>query len=288
MSSENGNDMGSLDISQRTSDPSGVVDVAVEENFTLQIGQTARISDLRLDLYFVDVHKDSRCASDVVCDSKGTVGVTLKVSEEGKEDLMLPMNLQNSKDLTPEYALRFVSVEPAKGKSFEEIAKSDYRVTFIVESTLPAYPVIEVENPLGVIFPHQLGSEIWVGREELFTPTVQDVEKAEGIFSQCLADYALKDENLADVQKKIGSYMRQYVGFVQDGHKMVWMNFFIDSEPLTFKDWKKRIIAVDDGGNSFFNVKVDIDAGECSDLKGAFIAFIFEVFVFSILNHKIA
>ncbi|HMR01172.1 MAG TPA: hypothetical protein PKA32_02165 [Candidatus Gracilibacteria bacterium] len=265
MPSENGNDMGSLDISQRTSDPSGVVDVAVEKSFTLQIGQTAQISDLGLDLYFLDVHKDSRCASDVVCDSKGTVGVTLKVSEKGKEDLMLPMNLHNSKDLTPEYALNFVSVEPAKGKSFEEIAKTDYRVTFIVESTLPAYPVIEVENPLGVIFPHQLGNEIWVGREELFTPTIQDVQKAEGIFSQCLADSSLKDENLADIQKKIGSYKRQYVGFVQDGHKMVWMNFFIDNEPLTFKDWKKRIIAVDDGGNSFFNVKVDIDAGECSD-----------------------
>jgi hypothetical protein len=59
-------------------------------------------------------------------------------------------------------------------------------------------------------------------------------------------------------------YKRQYVSIINSiGEKEVWINCFCDS---FYKDWKKQILHVDDGGNCFFNLKVNLSTKKCYDI----------------------
>jgi len=56
---------------------------------------------------------------------------------------------------------------------------------------------------------------------------------------------------------KYGSYHRQYVGVIDHGARVLEAHFFCPS----FDDWQLPGIGVDDGGDCFFDVRWDADAG---------------------------
>ena len=60
-------------------------------------------------------------------------------------------------------------------------------------------------------------------------------------------------------------YHKQYVPVINEsGEKIVWINFFCS----TFNyNWKKEIIMVDDGGNCFFNIKINLTKKTYSELS---------------------
>jgi hypothetical protein len=60
-------------------------------------------------------------------------------------------------------------------------------------------------------------------------------------------------------------YHRQYVSVIDsNGEKIVWVNFFCS----TFNDnWKKELVMVHDGGNCFFNIKINLTRKTYSDLR---------------------
>ncbi|WP_111710325.1 hypothetical protein [Lutibacter citreus] len=60
-------------------------------------------------------------------------------------------------------------------------------------------------------------------------------------------------------------YYRQYVPVInENGEKEVWINFFCS----TMKDnWKTDLVMVHDGGNCFFNIKVNLTKKNYSDLR---------------------
>ena len=61
-------------------------------------------------------------------------------------------------------------------------------------------------------------------------------------------------------------YYRQYVPAInQDGEKVVWINFFC-GKPET-KTWKTNIISVRDGGNCYFNLKVNLSKKKYYDYR---------------------
>jgi hypothetical protein len=75
-------------------------------------------------------------------------------------------------------------------------------------------------------------------------------------------DYKLEKENfIIDLER----YKRQYIAIVNEkGETEVWVNCFCDKKEKT---WKKEIILVDDGGNCFFNVKINVTKGKYYELN---------------------
>lgn len=61
-------------------------------------------------------------------------------------------------------------------------------------------------------------------------------------------------------------FKRQYVPVVnKNGQKVVWINFFCND--WESDSWKSDILIVNDGGNCYFNLKVNLDTKTYSELS---------------------
>lgn len=69
-------------------------------------------------------------------------------------------------------------------------------------------------------------------------------------------EISLKD-HIIDLKE----YKRQYVAVINNkGEKEVWVNCFCDPWKT---NWRKETVSVLDGGNCYFNLKVNLTNGEC-------------------------
>ena len=104
-----------------------------------------------------------------------------------------------------------------------------------------------------------------------FTPTHQQVDNAELILKKQLRtvniDSGYQNQNQGPViHKKLNNYKRQYFGYIDKaGHRILLINFFW-SDHVFGKDWLFGYVMVDDGGSSFWNIKIDLDAQKLFDL----------------------
>lgn len=108
----------------------------------------------------------------------------------------------------------------------------------------------------------------WVfGRNyKSYTPTAAEIDQAEELLSQCFAKQVSGTVNRFN-GKKLEDYNRQFLGGItESGEKVIWINCLCKREDAAFKDWKTRLIIVADGGNCFFNVKVNINKQVYYDL----------------------
>lgn len=65
---------------------------------------------------------------------------------------------------------------------------------------------------------------------------------------------------------KLKGFKRQYIPIINDeGQKIVLINFFCDA--LEEEDWKTKIIQVEDGGNCYYNLKVNVTTKEYYELE---------------------
>ena len=55
-----------------------------------------------------------------------------------------------------------------------------------------------------------------------------------------------------------------FCGF-KDKQILIYVNYFID-EPSSFSDWKSNYVLVDDGGDNFFQIKLNWSKMKCYDL----------------------
>lgn len=121
------------------------------------------------------------------------------------------------------------------------------------EAPVNRYEIFKTDGFEGVIFPASYyvsdnicGAEVQ-GR---WDPTEEDVRAAEKIIKSYIKKAA------PDVYRKLSRYKRQYVGYInKKEEKIIWINCFISGE----EDWDKDLIFVMDGGNDFFNVKVNLN-----------------------------
>lgn len=92
---------------------------------------------------------------------------------------------------------------------------------------------------------------IW-DRFERYVPGAHEVERAIQIFEKLLP----KNKQL----KRLSDYRVQLFGFKnQGGEKCIWANFFSLAADM---DWKRELVDIDEGGNRFFNVNVNLKTGE--------------------------
>ncbi len=135
------------------------------------------------------------------------------------------------------------------------------------------YRNVLTSSPTGIIFHkhsfilfYDLGKKRW-------TPSEQHVQKAEFILTQCIQQRMLSSEGDEIDQEKIdfiyehlNDYKRQYFGITEYGSKKMWIQLFLD-EDNDFPGWKDSELMVNDGGESFFNTKINLEAQGCEDFS---------------------
>lgn len=109
--------------------------------------------------------------------------------------------------------------------------------------------------------------------------TSEDIEKIEFILLDFLNDYNPKQERVyndiieknpnSKIDKRhfiidLGRYKRQYYATTNEkGEKEIWVNCFCDTWD---KNWKEDLIFVFDGGNCYFNLKINLTTKEYYDV----------------------
>lgn len=80
---------------------------------------------------------------------------------------------------------------------------------------------------------------------------------------------SLKAENWpADSRIRIDSpdrYFRQYVGVVQNGKKLIYVNAFSDELPVT--TWRETLVVIMDGGTCCWQALFDPASGKFTSLR---------------------
>ncbi len=80
-----------------------------------------------------------------------------------------------------------------------------------------------------------------------------DFKEIERLLIEC----ATKSNELLPLKK----YYRQYVVVKnENGEKEVYINCMCELVGLDFADWKKELIDIADGGNCYFNVKINLSS----------------------------
>ena len=99
-----------------------------------------------------------------------------------------------------------------------------------------------------------------------WTPEGKDIETAETILNKAFDDQKKPTLNRL-LDRKPEDYNKQFVGFIDaNGDKIIWANCFCKGSDSFFKDWKNKVVIVNDGGSCFFNVKINITKNTYYDL----------------------
>lgn len=130
-----------------------------------------------------------------------------------------------------------------------------------------SYQTVKIGKAEGVIVPRERGAEFvkaLSGKEakEYWTPTKDDVRQLEEKLEFYLR--RVSDRRSPALWSKLKDYRRQYAGIVENGRRKIYANFFCKTAQIT--DWKMNPVAVEDGGDCFFQIKYDMDAGTFSNL----------------------
>jgi len=141
------------------------------------------------------------------------------------------------------------------------------------------HSVYTVDTSVVAILPFDK-TQYWVFKDSKPTDmTNDDLQKIETILNKCISDYnpdqerQFKEINNKHPEYKLNKknyiidltrYKRQYVAILNSkGEKEVWVNCFCDTWN---SDWKKDLIFVKDGGNCYFNLKINLTTGQYYEL----------------------
>lgn len=102
----------------------------LDEPLQLAPGQSAIFKAEKLEVTFVDVASDSRCAADMTCFWQGAVVVRLKIRSSGKDTQHEVM--ESHTVAVDGYTVTLLQALPARGPEAHRIAPADYRATLKV------------------------------------------------------------------------------------------------------------------------------------------------------------
>ena len=108
-----------------STDPTGP---SLNEEFTLQFGQTVTLKNEPLTITFKSVLEDSRCPTGAECPWEGNARILIQISQT---DIELNTTLEPKQATYQAYTIRLVAVEPYPILN-EEIEPEDYSIKIIV------------------------------------------------------------------------------------------------------------------------------------------------------------
>ena len=126
-------------------------------------------------------------------------------------------------------------------------------------------PYEKVDTSHYVILRYHPGDNYYTNFPEGAKPaelTSREVDDMEGILVKAIHTYNAKALDISSV-RKLEKYWRQYIPFINSsGQKEVWINFICQPAPV----WKQEVVRILDGGNCFFNVKINLVTRKVYDL----------------------
>jgi hypothetical protein len=109
-----------------------------------------------------------------------------------------------------------------------------------------------------IVFPADYDVSFEIGGNERYIPTDQDIQNA----IEILAKFLIGNKEIRELQE----YKIQFFGYKNENkEKIIWANYFCNEWSYTGVDWKTDLVSVDDGGNCYFNLKVNLDTKEIFD-----------------------
>lgn len=151
----------------------------------------------------------------------------------------------------------------------------------IVEKPTDYSIVIEKGRVRGVVFSKDGSCFLCLQDKERFTPTIDQIEKAEAILKQNLEQANSQLINQVDncpiIHNNLKNYRRQYFGYIDsEGNKVIYATFnwerftLLDRIRGNSKDdsaqWKIKKEMVLDGCSHHWEIKINLDTEELFDL----------------------
>ena len=134
------------------------------------------------------------------------------------------------------------------------------------------FKIVKTGEFEGAIILKEQGRSEYFGKniKAFWTPTEQNVLDAEKLAQAYLEKYHRNDNyhnmSVKHILSQLKKYKRQYVGLIdENGDKSVWINYFHDSGD--FPQWDQQLVEVNDGGDNFFNIKVNLNKKNSYDLS---------------------
>ena len=166
----------------------------------------------------------------------------------------------------------FVLATEAEARTFENaIARVDLRPRLLPPPLDDAIQVTPFDSSAGVILPEAVALELAMQCSRrspgpvrgLWTPTSDAIAKFEAALAPVLVS-AQRQSPLRNAAAMGTDYLRQYVGFVIDGRRVIYVNALAappaGSAPRL--DWKTRGVRTCDGGARAFGAEYDVEAGK--------------------------
>jgi len=147
----------------------------------------------------------------------------------------------------------------------------------------------EAQNKLDtskyVILPNTVKWSPWSVDKKYKSETLKESEiiQTELILSKCINKYNISQTRYYEIEKKefpehelnienyiikLDKYKRQFIAVSNSkGEKEVWVNCFRPSLNNDKSYWRQTIVTVDDGGNYYFNVKINLTKKKYYDLS---------------------
>jgi len=90
-----------------------------------------------------------------------------------------------------------------------------------------------------------------------YAPSEADVSSAEpAVLERIGAD-------APDLLDRLSEYLCQVIGFVADGRRRIYFNFFHREQDEARGNWRQEPVFVLDGGDDYFHAVYDVDSGRC-------------------------
>ncbi len=114
--------------------------------------------------------------------------------------------------------------------------------------------------------PAQLNTEDILAIEHILSESIDKYNsEQEGEMKRIAENYKNSEVNRDDFIIDLKKYKRQYITYFNiEGEKEVWVNCFC-SPPGPY--WRKELFLVDDGGNCYFNITINLTTKRPADLS---------------------
>jgi len=117
---------------------------------------------------------------------------------------------------------------------------------------------VYTHHPDGVIVPASKAGAFYPDKQfhDFITPTAADVARLEAELPAFVREY----DPRSDLDRRLPTYRRQYVGILVHGRRHIWVHGFCRES--TNVDWRTEGFVVLGGGDCYFRAEYDIERHE--------------------------
>jgi hypothetical protein len=102
-----------------------------------------------------------------------------------------------------------------------------------------------------------------------FTPNANEIILVEKLIIQHLDTVRNKWNQSVFVHERLRKYIRQYFGYINEkGERIIYINALLrNSDFIPKKDWSNDLVTVEDGGNSYWGIKINLSTHQLFEFR---------------------